>query len=247
MKKAQQAAAEAQAAAEKAQAAAASEQQAVTENAAAVSTLQGTVNDLKANSVSLATTISDETAKIKKAVDNPTVLHFKGITMAPYGFFNGESVYRTHATGGELATPFSSIPYEGADAYSMSEMCITGRQSRVGLNFEGKTSWGTMRAILEGDFLGVGTTSNDNQSTSYIFRQRIALAEVETNRSLDRSQPDRAGRWSPKNKAGISTMAANIALPAQIDPNYVTGLVWARSGSIRLTKGFKHARLRRLG
>ncbi len=240
LKKAQQAAAEAQAAAEKAQAAAASEQQAVTENSAAVSTLQGTVTDLKANSVSLATTISDETSKIKKDLANPTTLHYKGVTLAPYGFFNGESVYRSHATGGELATPFSAIPYEGADAYSMSEMYITGRQSRVGLNVEGKTSWGTMRAILEGDFLGVGTTSNDNQSTSYLFRQRIALAEVETN---DHWTVSAGQGWTllAENKAGISTMASNIALPNQIDPNYVTGLVWARSGSIRLTKGFKHA------
>ncbi len=239
LKKAQQAASEAQAAAEKAQAAASSEQQAVTENAAAVTTLQSTVTDLKANSVSLAATVSDETAKIKKAVENPSVLHFKGITITPYGFFNGESVYRTHATGGELATPFGSIPYEAADAYKMSEMQITGRQSRIGFNIEGKTSWGTMRAILEGDFLGVGTTSNDNQSTSYVFRQRIALAEVETNSHWTVS----AGQgWSlvAENKTGISTMASNIALPAQIDPNYVTGLVWARSGSIRLTKGFKH-------
>jgi hypothetical protein len=237
--KAQQAAAEAQAAADKAQAAASSEQQAVTENAAAVSTLQSTVTDLKANSVSLAATVSDETAKIKKDLASPSTLHYKGITLTPYGFFNGESVYRTHATGGELATPFSAIPYEAADAYKMSEMYITGRQSRVGLNLEGKTSWGTLRAILEGDFLGVGTTSNDNQSTSYVFRQRIALAEVETNNHWTVS----AGQgWSlvTENKTGITTMAANVALPAQIDPNYVTGLVWARSGSIRLTKGFKY-------
>jgi len=239
LQKAQQAAAQAQAAADKAQAAASMQNQAVTDNAAAVSTLQSTVTDLKANTASLATTVSDETAKIKKDIANPSTLHYKGITIAPYGFINGESVYRSKATGGELATPFSGIPYEHADGYSMSEMYITGRQSRLGVTFEGKTNWGTMRAIVEGDFLGTGTTSNDNQSTSYVFRQRIALGEVET-----KGWTVSAGQgWSlvSENKKGITTAASNVALPNQIDPNYVTGLIWARSGSIRLTKSFKNA------
>jgi hypothetical protein len=169
---------------------------------------------------------------IRKAIDNPTALHYKGITLTPYGFFNGESVYRTHATGGEMPTPFSAIPYEHADAYSMSEMYISGRQSRVGLIFEGKTGWDTMRAYFESDFLGVGTTSNDNQSTSYIFRQRIALAEAETNSGWTFS----GGQgWSlaTENKTGISTAAANMALPTMIDPNYVAGLVWTRTGTMK--------------
>ena len=239
LKQAQQSAAEAQAAAAKAQQAVDAQQQADTTNAAAVSTLENTVKDLKGNQASLAATVSDETASIKKAINNPSTLHYKGITMAPYGFINGETVYRSKATGGEMPTPFSSLQYEGADQYSMSEMYISGRQSRLGLTVEGKTAWGTMRAIVEGDFLGTGTTSNDNQSTSYIFRQRIALAEVE-----NKGWTVSAGQgWSlvAENRKGITTAASNVALPNQIDPNYVTGLVWARSGGVRLTKSFKNA------
>ena len=239
LKQAEQEAAEAKAAAAKAEAEISAQQQGVADNSAAVATLKSTVTDLKGNQASLATTVSDETAKIKKAIENPSTLHYKGITLTPYGFFNGESVWRSHATGGEEATPWSSIPYESADSYSMTEMALTGRQSRVGLNMEGKVSWGTIRAYLEGDFLGVGTTSNDNQSTSYIFRQRIALAEVE-----NKGWTVSAGQgWSlvAENRKGITTAASNVALPNQIDPNYVTGLVWARSGGIRLTKSFKNA------
>jgi hypothetical protein len=240
LKKAEQAAADAQAAAEEARREASADQRALTDNATAVTTLATSVTDLKASQSTLVTTVTDETAKIKKAVENPTTLHYKGISIAPYGFFNGESVYRTHATGGELPTPWSSLPYEHADAYTLSEMYISGRQSRIGVTFEGKVNWGTLRAILEGDFLGVGTTSNDNQSTSYLYRQRIALAEAETNNHWTIS----AGQgWSlaTENKAGISTAASNMALPSMIDPNYVAGLVWARMGSIRLTKSFKTA------
>ena len=240
LKQAEQEAAEAKAAAAKAEAEISAQQQGVADNSAAVATLKSTVTDLKGNQASLATTVSDETAKIKKAIENPSTLHYKGITLTPYGFFNGESVWRSHATGGEEATPWSSIPYESADSYSMTEMALTGRQSRVGLNMEGKVSWGTIRAYLEGDFLGVGTTSNDNQSTSYIFRQRIASAEAETNSHWTFSG-GQGWTLASEDKVGITTAAANKALPSMIDPNYVAGLVWARMGYFRLTKSFSKA------
>jgi uncharacterized protein YoxC len=242
LQKAEKAAADAQVEAAEARAAAASDNETVNQNAAAVTTLSSTVTDLKANQSSLASTVSDETSTIKKAIDSPTTLHFKGITLAPYGFFNGDSAYRTHATGGEEATPWSSIPFEHADSYSVSEMALTGRQSRIGLNMEGKTRWGTIRAYLEGDFLGVGTTSNDNQSTSYIYRQRIALAEAETNNHWTFSG-GQGWTLTAENKIGISTAAVNVALPTMIDPNYVAGLVWARMGNFRLTKSFSKAGL----
>src|ERR1035437_103922 len=121
LKKAEQAAADAQASAAKAEAAASAQQQAVSDNAAAVTTLASTVTDLKANTVSLATTVSDETAKIKKDIGSPNALHYKGITLAPGGFLAAETIYRTKATGGDIPTAFSSLPYEHADAYSLSE------------------------------------------------------------------------------------------------------------------------------
>ena len=240
LKEAEMAAASAQTAASRAEAAVAAETQAGGENAAAVTTLQSAVSSLKVGQTTLAATVTDETAKIKKAIDSPSVLHYKGVTLTPYGFFNGEAVYRTHATGGEMPTAFSSIPYEHADSYALSETYLSGRQSRIGLLVEGRPRWGTLRAIVEGDFLGVGTTSNDTQSNSYLFRQRVALAEVETNSHWTFS----AGQgWTlaVENKKGITTAPTNIALPVQIDPNYVTGLVWSRGGGFRLTKIFSKA------
>jgi hypothetical protein len=240
LKKAEATAAEAQSAADKAQAQNSAEQQAESANAAAVTTLSSSVSDLKANQGSLAATVSDETAKIKKAIDSPSVLHYKGITLAPYGFFNGDAAYRTHATGGEEATPWSSIPYEHADSYAMSEMSLSGRQSRVGFIAEGKVKWGTLRAYMEGDFLGVGTTSNNNQSASYLFRQRVVSAEAETNNHWTVSG-GQGWTLAAEDKVGITTAPANKALPTMIDPNYVAGLVWARMGYFRLTKSFSKA------
>ena len=145
LRQAQQHAADARAAAEKAEADAQAQQQAFTENSSAVSTLQSTVNDLKTNQASLATTVSDETTKIKKAIDHPDTLHYKGVTLTPGGYAAGETVWRAKATGGDIPTAFSSIPYEGADAYSLSEFYGSARQSRITLMAEGKLPWGTLR------------------------------------------------------------------------------------------------------
>src|SRR3984885_1422643 len=173
LKQAQQTAADAQAAAAKAEADATAQQQAVTDNSTAVTTLQSTVSDLKDNSVSLATTVSDENAAIKKAIANPTTLHYKGITLTPGGFAAGETIYRTKATGGDIPTPFNAIPYENSGDYQLSEFFGDARQSRVSLMAEGKTNWGTLRGYYEADWLGTGISSNNNQSNSYVLRPRV--------------------------------------------------------------------------
>jgi hypothetical protein len=237
LQKAQQAAADAQAAADRANAAASAQQQAVTDNAAAVTTLQSTVTDLKGNQVSLATTVSDETAKIKKDIANPTALHFKGINLTPGGYLAGETVYRTKATGGDIPTAFSAIPYEGADAYSLSEFFGSARQSRATLMAEGKINWGTLRGYYEADWLGTGISSNNNQSNSYVLRQRVLWAQAETNSHWAFT----GGQlWSlaTEDKKGISNLSGDIMTPQTIDPNYVAGFVWTRQYGFRVTKTF---------
>lgn len=241
LKHAEQAAADAQAAASRAENATQNQREAETENVAVVSSLQSAVSGLTSRQASLDATVTSTAAKMK-ALEGPAALQYKGITITPYGFLAGESAFRTHATGGQLVTPWSSLPYEGADEYSMSEMTVSGTQSRVGFIAEGKVGWGTMRGLFEGDFLGAGASSNDNQSTSYLFRQRILAAEAETNSHWTFS----GGQgWSltAENRAAISTAPTNIALPLMVDPNYVAGLVWSRMGFLRVTKEFGKATL----
>jgi len=239
LKAAQQAAIDAQAAAAKAETAAEAQQQAVTENTSAVNKLQSTVSDLRGNQVSLATTVSDETAKIKKDIANPTVLHYKGVALTPGGFLAGETIYRTKATGGDIPTAFSSLPYEGADAYSMGEFYGSARQSRITLSADGKTNWGTLRGYFEADFLGTGITSNNNQSNSYVLRQRVLYAEAKTNSGLTFAGGQ---MWSlaTEGKKGIGSNPSDILTPLTIDPNYVPGFVWTRQYGFRVVKSTDH-------
>jgi hypothetical protein len=240
LKQAQQAAADAQAAADKAQAAASAQNQAVVDNAAAVTTLQSTVVDLKANAVSLTNTVSDETSAIKKAIANPPTLHYKGINITPGGYAAGETVYRSKATGGDIPTAFNAIPYETADAYQLSEFFGSARQSRVTMMAEGKNSWGTLRGYWEADWLGTGITSNNNQSNSYVLRQRVIWAQA----ALNNGWAFTGGQlWSlaTEDKKGISNLSGDILTPLTIDPNYVAGFVWTRQYGFRVTKTFPKA------
>jgi len=240
LKQAQQAAADAQAAAAKAQAAADAQQQAFTENTTAVSTLQNTVKDLQGNQLSLTTTISDETSAIKKAINNPTTLHYKGVTITPGGYTAGETVWRSKATGGDIPTAFNALPFERSDAYSLSEFFADARQSRISLMVEGHPTWGTLRGYFEGDWLGTGITSNNNQSNSYVFRQRVIWGQAETN---DHWAFTGGQLWSlaTEDKVGISNFSGDIMTPQTIDPNYNVGFVWTRQYGFRVTKTGKHA------
>ena len=227
LRKAQQAAADAQAAADKAQAAASAQNQAVSDNATAVTTLQSTVTDLKANSVSLATTVSDETASIKKAIANPTALHYKGINITPGGFMAAETVFRQKATGADIPTPFSSIPFDGANTAALSEFYGSGRQSRISLLAEGKANAATYRGYVEADFLGTGTSSNNNQSNSYVMRQRVVWGQAILKNGIT-FQGGQMWSLAAERAKGLSNFSGDVKTPLTIDPNYVTGFVWAR-------------------
>ncbi len=233
LQKAQQAAADAQAAAAKAEAAATSQQQAVSENAAAVSTLQSTVTDLKGNQASLATTISDETTKIKKDIANPNALHYKGINITPGGFMAAETVYRQKATGADIPTALSSIPFNGATNAQLSEFFGSGRQSRISMMAEGKTATVTYRGYIEADFLGTSIASNNNQSNSYALRQRVVWADA-TLKSGFAFQGGQMWSLTAERAKGLSNVSGDVKTPLTIDPNYVPGFVWNRQFGFRV-------------
>jgi hypothetical protein len=237
LKQAQDAAAAASASAARAEAAANSQQQTLTANSAAVSTLESTVTDLKTNQGNLVTTIQDDQAKTKAAIENPDVLHYKGITLQPGGYMAAETVWRSKATGGDIATPFSAIPFPSSDAGKLSEYYSSARQSRISLMALGKTDWGTLRGYVEADFLGTGVTSNNNQSNSYVLRQRVVWAQA----ALNSGWAFTGGQlWSlaTEDKKGLSNLSGDIMTPQTIDPNYNAGFVWTRQYGFRVTKSF---------
>lgn len=236
LKQAQQAAADAQAAATKAQAAADAQQQAVVQNTGAVSTLQSTVEDMKGANAAAVSSITDDVSTIKKAMVNPDVLYYKGITLSPAGsFLAAETVWRSGATGGGINTQFTGIPLQNSDAAQLSEFQASGRQSRVALKAVGKLSSMTMTGYYEADWLSSGITSNNNQSSSYTMRQRQLWAEAK----LPNGWTFNGGQgWSLATEQSQGLTRGTEILPSTIDSQYEAGFVWTRQYSFRVTKDF---------
>lgn len=167
--------------------------------------------------------------------DAPAALHFKGITFTPGGFVAAESVFRTRALNSDINTPFSSVPYGNSTQAYLSEFNATGRQSRISLLFTGSPSWGKLTAYYEMDFLGAGTTSNNNQSNSYLMRQR----EVWGQAALKSGFTFTGGQmWSlvTEVKKGINEAPGAENLPQTIDPQYHVGFSWTRQYGARFAQ-----------
>jgi hypothetical protein len=144
-------------------------------------------------------------------------------------------VWRGKATSSDVNTPFNSVPLPGTSASNVSEFNASGRQSRIGMLFQGKLSNVTIGGYYEGDFLGVGSASNDNSSNSYVFRQRQFWGQAK----FDNGFTVTGGQmWSLVTETTKGLDNRTEALPLTIDPQYTVGFSWARQYGMRFTKGF---------
>ena len=233
LRETQQSAQGAEAAAESATSKADSLSTSVSTNNADVEALKNSVSDLKETNVGLAQTISDTKKDINAAIETPMALRYKGVTITPVAFFAFESVWRQRSLNSDINTPFTSTPFPNAGNYYVSELNLSGRQSRVGALFEGKAKTVKLSGYVEADFLSGGTTSNDNQSNSYTLRQRQIWGQA----ALHNGFTVTGGQmWSlvTETKKGTDNRTEN--LPMNIDAQYNVGFSWMRVPAIRFQK-----------
>ena len=196
--------------------------------------LNSTVSDLKASNEVIKTTVDREQADAKKASeDGPATIKYKGVSITPGGFVAAETVYRQRAESADINTQLNGIPYPGNALSKVSENSFTARQSRATVLVETKAGPAKLSGYLEADFLGAGTTSNNRQSNSYVFRQRQFWAQA----AFDSGFSITGGQmWSlaTENRKGIQNRQE--ALPQMIDPQYVVGFTWQRAYGLRATQ-----------
>lgn len=236
IQQAQQAAADANAKATEASTKAAEAQAANGDATTQVASLKQTVSTVQANDQTLTDSIKTEQKKVNDAVENPSAIRFKGITISPTGsFIAAETVWRQKSMGDDVNTQFSAIPFNGAPNANLSEFNATGRQSRIALLGEGKSGRYTFRGYWEMDWLSAGTTSNNNQSNSYTNRQRQLFGQVQT----DGGWIFTGGQmWSlaTETKTLLDNRTEN--LPMTIDSQYTVGFTWERQYGARIVKDF---------
>lgn len=198
--------------------------------AAVKSTVSNSANDV------LKATVTTAQAVTQKATgERPNAIEYKGITITPGGFVAAESVFRTRAVSGDINTPFTGIPYPGNALAKVTENNFTARQSRLSLLAESKVAGAKVTGYYEADWLGTGVTSNNRESNSYVFRQRVIYGQVafEDGWSFTGGQ-----QWSlaTENRKGIQNRQE--AIPLTIDSQYQVGFTWAREYEIRVVKDF---------
>ena len=202
----------------------------------AAAALTSSVGDLRASNEVLRTNLASEQAEAQKASEEgPSTIKFKGISLTPGGFIAAETVFRNRASSADVNTNFTGIPYPGNALSKVTENNFSGRQSRLTLLAETKVGTAKVSGYYEADFLGAGTTSNNRQSNSYVFRQRQLWANV----TFDNGFSVTGGQqWSlvTENKKGI--VNRQEAFPFQIDAQYIVGWAWQRAYGFRAVKDF---------
>ncbi len=208
----------------------------VSSNAETVATLNSTVTDLKSTTVGMAQTISDTKKSIMDQIESPLTIRYKGIEITPVAFFAAESVWRQRALNADINTPFNATPYPGAAQAHTTELNFSGRQSRVGALFQSKPAEAYHFAgYVEADFLGAGASSNDNQSNSYVLRQRQIWGQVATKEGFTLTGGQ---MWSLVTQTATSTDNRTEVLPATIDAQYHVGFSWERQPGFRFQQKF---------
>lgn len=194
------------------------------------------VSDMKDMSQNSILALQDS-QKTLKGLESPLVIHFKGITITPGGFLAAETVYRNHALGADINTPFNGLQMAGSGQNRISEFYGSGRQSRISLLGEGKAADVKFTGYYEADFLSSGITSNNNQSNSYSLRQRQMWGQA----ALPNGLSFTGGQmWSlvTETKKGVDNRTE--ALPMTIDAQYAVGFSWARQFGFRVVKNFNN-------
>jgi hypothetical protein len=208
---------------------------AATESSSKEQALEGTVADLKTTNAGLQETVVKNQADVKEQIESPAAIHYKGVTITPVAFFAAEGVWRQHSVNSDINTPFNSIPLPSASEGHVSELNFSGRQSRLGALIEGNAGAFKLMGYAEMDFLGTGTSSNNNQSNSYVLRQRQIWGRVETQGGFAMTGGQ---MWSLVTEDRKGTDARTEIQPNTIDAQYLVGYSWTRQPGFRVQQRF---------
>jgi hypothetical protein len=196
--------------------------------------LNTAVNSVAANAEALRTTVAAQGGDAKSD-EGPATIRYKGVSITPGGFVEAATVTRSRAESADINTSFTNIPFSAANLAHVPETNFSARQSRLSMLVQTKIGTTNVNGYYEADFLGAGTTSNNRQTNSYVFRQRQIWAQTafENGWTLTGGQ-----MWTLATEDKKGEVNRLEDLPLMIDPNYVVGFTWARQYGFRAVKNF---------
>jgi hypothetical protein len=228
---AQQTAADAQSQAAAAAASAAQAQAAATAAASKADSASSSVTELQTTTTTLNDNVIANQRKVEAEINSPATLHYKGVNITPGGYAAFEGVWRQHSVNSDINTPFNSIPFPSANEGHVSELNFSARQSRLSVLVTGDAGSYKLTGYWEMDFLGTGTSSNNNQSNSYVLRQRQIWGQFATQGGFSVTGGQ---MWSLVTEDAKGDDPRTEIQPLTIDPQYLVGYSWERQPGIRV-------------
>ncbi|MGA9565241.1 MAG: hypothetical protein WBS19_06950 [Candidatus Korobacteraceae bacterium] len=198
--------------------------------------LQHDVTDLKTANASAVESLT-ATEKRVGDLESPLAIHFKGITLTPGGFVAADTVWRQHAMFSDIGTQFNAIPFSASGQAHSSDFYGSGRASRMSLLAKGNWGETVLTGYYEADFLGVGVASTNNQSNSYVLRQRQLWSQA----AFHNGWSVAGGQmWSlaTEFKSGLDPFT--WLSPQVVDTQYNVGFSYLRQYGVRVTKDFNN-------
>jgi len=213
---------------------AASQQAAAAQQAA--SNLSASVADLKAGDATLVQTVQAD-QKTVKDLENPTALHFRGVTITPGGWAESTFLFRTRNENADITSNFGATPFGGSANDKLTEFRGSARGTRLTMLVEGNTGTTKLSGYYEVDFLGQAPTGNQVETNSFVPRQRQLWMQAE----MANGWTFTAGQfWSgmTTDRKGIATRAEFI--PTTIEGSYIIGYTYVRQDAVRAVRNFNN-------
>jgi len=159
--------------------------------------------------------------------------HYKGVSFAPGGFFDGTAVVRSANENADVQSTFANIPLHGSANSHLREFRGTARGSRLNLLSEGHYRNTTIAGYVELDFLGSSTSGNELETNSWNPRLRQLWGHVDLSNGISLLFGQ---SWSLLTTHRLGLKPRQEFIPLNTDLQSVVGNNWARQWGLRVTK-----------
>jgi hypothetical protein len=147
------------------------------------------------------------------------------------GYVALSALYDTANVGGSIGTNFAGIPFSNTPEGNASEFRLSSQRTRVAVRVDTKLKGADLASYLEADFRG--TTSGTVAVTSSSFGFRVRQAWIDYNSGkLQMSGGQMFSLITPV-RSEVTPNPAEAMMTYAVDAQYLAGLIWDRSPSIR--------------
>jgi hypothetical protein len=164
---------------------------------------------------------------------SPLQLKIGTATIAPIGFMDFTTVFRSADGGSSIGTNFGGTPYNNVATGlgKLSEFRFSAQNSRIGARIDALVHGVKVLAYWESDFLGTQSTNAGVSTHSDSFRMRLYWVDL-TNGKWELLGGQSWSMLTP-GRRGISPLPSDIFYSQDMDTNYQVGIPWTRAPQFR--------------